>query len=220
MAIIPVTIKFRSAAGAAGAPAALLTAELGYNMADGFLYVGFGDDGNGNATSAKAIAKDDFKIAHRVPDGGAALQVLRKNAANNATEWAELAAGAIYTAGAGIAIDGANAISADGTIARLNNPAFTGAPTAPTPAGADNSTKIATTAYVNTRIADLIGGAGAAYDTLVEIQALIEGDDASFAALTATVGGKMAKAANLSDLTDVAAARVNLGLDVIAGGTF
>jgi hypothetical protein len=50
----------RRVTGAAGAPAALKSGELAYNMADGILYVGYGDDGSGNATSVKAFAKDDF----------------------------------------------------------------------------------------------------------------------------------------------------------------
>lgn len=39
-------------------------------------------------------------------------------------------------------------LSDSATLARLASPAFTGVPTAPTPAGGDNSTKIATTAFV------------------------------------------------------------------------
>jgi len=40
-------------------------------------------------------------------------------------------------------------------LAKLDSPAFTGTPTAPTPADADNSTKLATTAFVNTRMASV-----------------------------------------------------------------
>jgi hypothetical protein len=43
--------------------------------------------------------------------------------------------------------------------ANLNSPALTGTPTAPTPTAADNSTKIATTAYVDAAVA-AVGGAG------------------------------------------------------------
>lgn len=53
-------IKRRSTGGSAGAPASLKTAELAYNMADGIVYVGYGDDGSGNATSVKALAKHDY----------------------------------------------------------------------------------------------------------------------------------------------------------------
>ena len=43
--------------------------------------------------------------------------------------------------------------------APLASPALTGTPTAPTPGSTDNSTKIATTAWVNTRITAVTGGA-------------------------------------------------------------
>ena len=42
--------------------------------------------------------------------------------------------------------------------ASLASPAFTGVPTAPTPVNYDNSTKIATTAFVQTAIGDISGG--------------------------------------------------------------
>lgn len=51
-----IRIKRRSAAGAAGAPGALATSELAYNEADNILYVGYGDNGSGTATSIKALA--------------------------------------------------------------------------------------------------------------------------------------------------------------------
>lgn len=50
----------RRVSGAAGAPASLLTGELAWNMADGIIYGGKGDNGSGVATSVVAIAKDGF----------------------------------------------------------------------------------------------------------------------------------------------------------------
>jgi hypothetical protein len=61
------------------------------------------------------------------------------------------------------------------------SPALTGTPTAPTPAGGDNSTKIATTAFVNAAIAALIGSAPTALDTLNELAAAL-GNDSNFSA--------------------------------------
>ncbi len=49
--------------------------------------------------------------------------------------------------------------------ALINSPAFTGAPTAPTPTGGDNSTRIATTAFVNTAIGGVSGFAPLASPT-------------------------------------------------------
>jgi hypothetical protein len=50
----------RRVSGSPGAPAALKSGELAWNMADGIIYGGKGDDGGGNATSVVAIAKDGF----------------------------------------------------------------------------------------------------------------------------------------------------------------
>jgi hypothetical protein len=64
--------------------------------------------------------------------------------------------------------------AAIGTKAPLASPALTGTPTAPTPSNADNSTKLATTAYVKALFSDLYGGSvGAGFDTLVEIEAAV-----------------------------------------------
>jgi hypothetical protein len=50
----------RRVTGSPGAPASLKSAEIAYNMVDGKLYIGYGDDGSGNATSVKAFAEDDY----------------------------------------------------------------------------------------------------------------------------------------------------------------
>ena len=95
--------------------------------------------------------------------------------------------------------------------------ALTGNSTAVTQADNDNSTKIATTAYVQREVSDLLGGAPAAFDTLLEISASIANGDSDVVSLTTTVGTKLAKASNLSDLADAATGRTNLGVD--AAGT-
>lgn len=78
------------------------------------------------------------------------------------------------------------------------NPALTGTPTAPTAASNTNTTQIATTAYVQTEITDLIGGAPGALDTLNELAAAID-DDASYAStITTALGGKSPTAGNTS----------------------
>lgn len=52
---ITLRLKRRASGGAAGAPAALLSAEPAFNEADKVLYYGFGDDGSANATSVIPI---------------------------------------------------------------------------------------------------------------------------------------------------------------------
>ena len=69
--------------------------------------------------------------------------------------------------------------------APLASPALTGVPTAPTAAANTNTTQIATTAYVQTEIADLIASAPGALDTLDELAAAL-GDDANYAATITT----------------------------------
>jgi len=70
--------------------------------------------------------------------------------------------------------------TAASTYAPLASPALTGVPTAPTAAANTNTTQVATTAYVQTEITDLIAAAPGALDTLDELAAAL-GDDASFA---------------------------------------
>jgi len=104
------TLRFRrrAAGGAAGAPSSLRTAEPAYNMADRRLYIGFGDDGSGNATSIRAFAADDF-VAN-VPSGGSTGQALVKNSNTDGDwVWATVTAGGTYTAsGDGIELTGTN----------------------------------------------------------------------------------------------------------------
>jgi hypothetical protein len=108
--------------------------------------------------------------------------------------------------------------------APLASPALTGNPTAPTQASTNDSTRIATTAFVQGRIDDIIGTAGSTLDTLGELSASLASDQSGLAALTTEVGTKLAKSSNLSDLSNAATARQNLGVeigvDVQAAGTY
>lgn len=86
-------------------------------------------------------------------------------------------------------VDGLN--DALGTLAPLASPTFTGTPTAPTAAGGNNTTQIATTAFVTSEINRVIDAAPAALDTLNEIAASLN-DDADFAGtMTTALAGKL-----------------------------
>lgn len=75
------------------------------------------------------------------------------------------------------------------------SPVFTGIPTAPTAAAGTNNTQIATTEFVKTAIAALVGSAPAALDTLEELARALAGD----ANLKATLLAEIGKKANATD---------------------
>lgn len=79
--------------------------------------------------------------------------------------------------------------------APVASPAFTGIPTAPTASQNTNNTQIATTEFVKTAIAALVGSAPAALDTLEELARALAGD----ANLKATLLAEIGKKANATD---------------------
>ena len=86
--------------------------------------------------------------------------------------------------------------------------------------GSNSATKVASQqsikAYVDAKVATVVDSAPAALDTLNELAAAL-GDDANFATTTATsLGQKLVKSSNLSDLTNATTARSNLGLGTAA----
>ncbi|EFK8053150.1 phage tail protein [Escherichia coli] len=92
------------------------------------------------------------------------------------------------------------------------SPTFTGTPKAPTAASGNNTTQLATTAFVQAAIAALVNSSPGALDTLNELAAAL-GNDPNFATtMTNALAGKMGKAANGADIADVAAFLNNLGL--------
>lgn len=193
----PVRIKRRASGGASGAPGSLLQSELAYSEVDSILYIGSGSGG-----SATVVA---------VGGPGAYLT----SATASSTYLTQASASSTYATQASLS-SYVTSSTASSTYAPLASPTLTGTPAAPTATAGTNTTQIATTAYVTTAISNLVNGAGSALDTLQELAAAL-GNDASFSTtITTSIGGKLAKASNLSDLTDASAARSNLGLGSIA----
>ncbi|MEH9616504.1 MULTISPECIES: phage tail protein [unclassified Klebsiella] len=101
--------------------------------------------------------------------------------------------------------------------APLASPAMTGTPTAPTAAQTVNNTQIATTEFVKSAIAAMVGSAPAALDTLNELAAAL-GNDPNFATtMLNALSGKQPLDNTLTNLSgkDVAGLLTYLGL---AGG--
>jgi Lower baseplate protein N-terminal domain len=217
----------RRASGSPGAPATLKNAELAYNEVDDILYYGKGTGGEGgSATTVEAIAgagsvvtlsgtqtitgAKTFSGAVNVPTPSASGHAATKAYVDSAVPNIE--------AGSGISITGTTTktIAADSTIARLANPTFTGTPAAPTATAGTNTTQIATTAFVSAAVSAIVDTAPEALNTLNELAAAL-GDDANFATTVSTsLGEKLVKASNLSDLTSASTARTNLGLGSLA----
>ncbi|NBW15001.1 MAG: hypothetical protein EBR82_44070 [Caulobacteraceae bacterium] len=190
-------IKRRALGGASGAPNSLSQSELAYSEVDQILYIG---QGTGGSATVVAIGGPGSYLTSATAASTYATQSSLSNYLTTAT------AASTYLATS----------TASSTYAPLASPTFTGTPAAPTASAGTNTTQIATTAYVTTAISNLVNGAGAALDTLQELAAAL-GNDASFSTtITTSIGTKLTKASNLSDLTDTSAARTNLGLGSIA----
>ncbi|HCX5659035.1 TPA: phage tail protein [Escherichia coli] len=98
--------------------------------------------------------------------------------------------------------------------APLSSPALTGTPTAPTAAQSVNNTQIATTAFVKSAIAAMVGSAPGALDTLNELAAAL-GNDPNFATtMLNALAGKQPLDNTLTNLSgkDVTGLLTYLGL--------
>ncbi|HFK3171463.1 TPA: tail fiber protein, partial [Escherichia coli] len=98
--------------------------------------------------------------------------------------------------------------------AQKHNPTFTGEPKAPTPPAGNNTTRIATTEFVQAAITALINGAPATLDTLKEIAAAINNDPKFSTTINNALSGKQPLDETLTHLSgkDVAGLLAYLGL--------
>ncbi len=98
--------------------------------------------------------------------------------------------------------------------AQKHNPTFTGEPKAPTPAAGNNTTRIATTEFVQAAITALINGAPATLDTLKEIAAAINNDPKFSTTINNALSGKQPLDETLTHLSgkDIAGLLAYLGL--------
>ncbi|WP_244462489.1 phage tail protein, partial [Escherichia coli] len=94
------------------------------------------------------------------------------------------------------------------------SPTFTGTPKAPTPAAGNNTTQVATTAFVQAALTALINGAPATLDTLKEIAAAINNDPNFATTMLNALAGKQPLDDTLTNLSgkDVAGLLAYLGL--------
>ena len=94
------------------------------------------------------------------------------------------------------------------------SPTFIGTPKAPTPAAGNNSTQLATTAFVQAAVLALINGAPATLDTLKEIAAAINNDPKFSTTINNALAGKQPLDNTLTNLSgkDVSGLLAYLGL--------
>ena len=95
-----------------------------------------------------------------------------------------------------------------------HNPTLTGEPKAPTPPAGNNTTRIATTAFIQAAITALINGAPATLDTLKEIAAAINNDPKFSTTINNALSGKQPLDETLTHLSgkDIAGLLTYLGL--------
>ncbi|MEJ1682333.1 phage tail protein [Escherichia coli] len=95
------------------------------------------------------------------------------------------------------------------------SPTFTGTPKAPTPAAGNNTTQVATTAFVQAALTALINGAPATLDTLKEIAAAINNDPNFSTTINNALAGKQPLDNTLTNLSgkDVAGLLAYLHLE-------
>ena len=184
----------RRVSGLAGAPAALKSGEIAHNEVDNTLYVGKGDDGSGNATSVVPLAgrgafadltntqtiagaKTFSVVPKSSQDASGGTDLMRKSQVD------ALLSGKANSAHSHAVSDVTGLQTALDGKAPLASPALTGTPTAPTPTAGDNTTKLATTAFVQNAVSS---SAVAALDDIGDVTITTPADNEVLAYNTGT----------------------------------
>ena len=198
------TTAFVTAAVAAlvdGAPGAIDTLNE--------LAAALGDDANFATTITNSIAAVQSDVDQNEVDGDAADSALSGRL--DVLEADATTAAAVAAVQTDVDQNEADADAAIALKADIASPALTGTPTAPTAAADTNTTQIATTAYVQTEISDLVGDAPAGLNTLGELADALNDDINGLSNVTTLVNANEAHVDNLVSLTGVAKDAVNLG---------
>lgn len=213
----PFRVRRRAAGGASGAPDSLLQSELAYSEVDQILYIGQGTGGTATVVAVGGpgtyLTQSSASSTYLTQSSASSTYLTQSSASSTYLTQATAASTYLTQSSASSTYATSSSLS---SYAPLASPTFTGTPAAPTATAGTNTTQVATTAYVTTAISNLVNGAGAALDTLKELADAL-GNDASFSTtITTSIGTKLTKSSNLSDLTDASAARTNLGLGSMA----
>jgi hypothetical protein len=199
-----------SATGNAGTATALATART-FQLTGDVEASGVSFDGTGNVSlttviGTGAIVNADVNSSAQIAYSKLALTNGIVNADVNASaaiEWTKIAPSSTVSATELGYLDGVTSAvqtqldsklatsTASSTYAPLASPALTGVPTAPTAAANTNTTQVATTAYVQTELTDLIGGAPGALDTLNELAAALANDASYSTTITTALATKL-----------------------------
>ena len=203
------TTQLATTAFVAAAVAAVIDSAPGALDTLNELAAALGDDANFSTTITNSIAAVQADVDQNEVDGDAADAAL--SARITTLEADPTTASAVAAVQADVDQNEADADAALLLKAPLASPALTGTPTAPTAAADTNTTQVATTAYVQTEITDLIGDAPSGLNTLGELADALNDDINGLTNVTTLVNANETHVDNLVTLSGVAKDAVHFG---------